>query len=459
MAVVIVAAWSLGRAPSLALLGAMLVAAAGLIVLRYRSLALPGLLLATAFIPFTLGTGTDSAINITMLGVAGLGAIWIVEMLLQRDVRLPKSESNWAWIALLASAVVSVIASAAQWNPFVLVKSNFFLVQMAQLSIYILSALAFLFTAHFARTRKDLRVLVGLIFVFGLLVALGRFVPGLRIVNSWLLLQSVNVRVCFTGFAMAMAIYDDTLGMRSRIALAAAAIVGGIVLPMTQAGGWASGWVPGLIAAVTVILLRLGSKSIRLAIAIIPLVPIAFFALFRRLLESESWSFNTRMIAWRGLFDLVGDQWLFGLGLAGYWHYWRAVIGSFSYFDPLTGYMHFTDDPKVNMHNNFLDIYGQMGVVGTLAFAWLLIALLLTAFRVYRAEPGGFGKAYAAAAFSVIVAMSAASMLGDWLFPFVYNIGLLGFRDSSVTWVLLGGLLVLDATRGSHLNGQRTTTG
>jgi hypothetical protein len=40
-----------------------------------------------------------------------------------------------------------------------------------------------------------------------------------------------------------------------------------------------------------------------------------------------------------------------------------------------------------------------------------------------------------------------AGLLGDWFLPFVYNIGFDGFRDSYLPWLLLGGVVVLNATR------------
>jgi hypothetical protein len=35
-------------------------------------------------------------------------------------------------------------------------------------------------------------------------------------------------------------------------------------------------------------------------------------------------------------------------------------------------------------------------------------------------------------------------MLGDWVLPFVYNIGMSGFRTGLVAWLFLGGLVVLE---------------
>lgn len=440
---VLVAAWVLGQSPSRLVVAALAIGTALAILLRFRSLALPGLLLAIAFVPITIGTGTESSVNVAMLGVAALGGLWIVDTLLEDEERTYRSGTGAAWIALIAAGAIGFVAGAAHWNPFVLVKSNFFMVQSAQLAIYVLSAVAFYSAAHFATSLRDLRSVTMIAIGIGFVIGFGSILPGLGLVGSRLLLFSVNIRVWSAALALAIALFDNRLDKRLRVALAIGPILA-IVVSATGGGSWLSGWLPPAVAVVTLILLRLGSASYRLAFVVSPLIPIAAIALIRRLIEAEAWSFDTRMIAWRGLFDLVGDRWLFGLGLASYGHYWRDVIGSFSYLDPATGYLHSTNDPKVNMHNNYLDVYGQMGVVGVLAFAWLLIALVLLAWRVFRAQDAGFGKAYAAAALSALVAMGFASMLGDWLFPFVYNIGLTGFRDSSVTFLLLGGLMSLD---------------
>jgi hypothetical protein len=39
--------------------------------------------------------------------------------------------------------------------------------------------------------------------------------------------------------------------------------------------------------------------------------------------------------------------------------------------------------------------------------------------------------------------MAVAGMLGDWILPFFYNLGLYGFRSSMLGWLFLGGLVSL----------------
>jgi hypothetical protein len=40
--------------------------------------------------------------------------------------------------------------------------------------------------------------------------------------------------------------------------------------------------------------------------------------------------------------------------------------------------------------------------------------------------------------------MLIAGMLGDWVLPFVYNVGLRGFRTSVLGWIFLGGIVVIE---------------
>ena len=37
-----------------------------------------------------------------------------------------------------------------------------------------------------------------------------------------------------------------------------------------------------------------------------------------------------------------------------------------------------------------------------------------------------------------------AAVLVDWVLPFVYNIGMTGFRSSILAWVFLGGLVSIE---------------
>ena len=59
---------------------------------------------------------------------------------------------------------------------------------------------------------------------------------------------------------------------------------------------------------------------------------------------------------------------------------------------------------------------------------------------------GDFQQAYAAGAFAGLIGVLLASAIVEWLLPFVYNVGLGGFRFSVLSWVFLGGLVALEQT-------------
>jgi hypothetical protein len=268
------------------------------------------------------------------------------------------------------------------------------------------------------------------------------------------------------GLASSFALFDERLRRSARVFLLCVAVA--IVwFPFTEGRDWASGWLPSLIALLSVIGLRLWQGSTRVTGITATAAGIALAAYALPVLSrGDEWSLNTRVEAWRGLFELLDGRWLVGLGLASYWHYWRGVFGMMQFLDPATGYLHFTYDPKVNMHNNAMDLLGQAGILGLAAAVWLFAAVTVMGFKTFQAEDRGFGRAYAGACLAGIVGMLSATMLADWVFPFVYNIGFNGFASAMAGWFLLGGLVVLDRTRavdpvqhdGDHYPAHDTST-
>jgi O-antigen ligase len=139
----------------------------------------------------------------------------------------------------------------------------------------------------------------------------------------------------------------------------------------------------------------------------------------------------TRLEAWRILGEIIAVNPVLGLGFANY-HWYTPLF-------PILGY-----GVKFNSHNNYVDIVAQTGFLGLAAFFWFAVSLGLVAWRLRRRAAPGFQRAYAYGAIGGLAGSLAACMLGDWLLPFVYNIGLGGFRSSVIGWLFLGGILALD---------------
>ena len=64
--------------------------------------------------------------------------------------------------------------------------------------------------------------------------------------------------------------------------------------------------------------------------------------------------------------------------------------------------------------------------------------------RLRTAVPEGFARAYVYGVLGGLVGMLTASMLVDWVLPFVYNVGLAGFRTSMWAWLFLGGRVSIE---------------
>ena len=58
--------------------------------------------------------------------------------------------------------------------------------------------------------------------------------------------------------------------------------------------------------------------------------------------------------------------------------------------------------------------------------------------------PNGFIRAYVYGVIGGIAGTILAGVLADWVLPFVYNIGMEGFRGSIISWIFLGGLVSIE---------------
>lgn len=141
---------------------------------------------------------------------------------------------------------------------------------------------------------------------------------------------------------------------------------------------------------------------------------------------------------------------LFGLGPVNYMWNWRNP--SFvSFSQPLTGSMYINpSDPSIfyapPAHNMFVDIYAQTGLIGFVLFVFVIFKILKTGLVLASKVEPGFMRAYVigvVAAFAGLVV--ASGVAADWLVPFVYNIGLNGFRSSVYAWLMAGTLIGLYA--------------
>ncbi|MBN1139087.1 MAG: hypothetical protein JXM73_21080 [Anaerolineae bacterium] len=435
------AAYWLGPRASTRYLLLLAAVPAGLFLLSRPQWGLVLLIPAGLVVPFAVGTGTQTEVPVTLLLLGALLAVWVVRMILDRDLRLASTPANLPLLALIVVAGFALVAGQAYWNPLVGTKSSFLFVQLAQWSVFILSGGAFWLMANLVRDVRWLRWMVYLFLALGVVYIATRLLPG-----SWgltsRLFASGSTGSLFWVWLVALT-GGQVLANRRLDRLQRLAFVGLLAATLGvawfQGRDWVSGWAPPLVALLVIVWLSSPRAGALVTAGLAAVTPLAYPHFYENVVlrAMQTGSF-LRLDAWRGIMQLVGNRWPLGLGLAAYWHYWRELIGTWAYTAT-----NVVRNPQVNSHSNYVDIYAQMGILGLAVFLWVAISLWRHGWQVRKIVPDGFERGYVYGCLGGLAGSLAAGFLGDWFTPFVYNIGLAGMRASVLGWLFLGGLVSL----------------
>jgi O-antigen ligase len=195
---------------------------------------------------------------------------------------------------------------------------------------------------------------------------------------------------------------------------------------------WVSGWLPPLVAIFIVVWLRSWKWGLSLTVVAGLGVLLNYSLLYAEVMtDTQQYSAYSRFATLEIMFDLFKTNPLFGLGPANY-HFYTP-------FYSLLGW-----HVQFNSHNNYVDILVQTGLVGMTFFVWLMIAIARTAWRLLHRTQDGFLRGYLAAALGGLAGMLFSGFLGDWFLPFLYNIGIQGFRAAVFAWLFLGGVIAIE---------------
>lgn len=424
------------------LLLALVVASAGaFVLLRFPIWGLVGLIFAALLFPFEFGTGTDVMLNATTLIIPGLLGIWFVRLFLSKNWQITRSRTYVPLLLFLFAALISLLIGWATWDPTVPRSGQFFLVQIAQWAIFAFSAGAFLLAANLPRDERWLKYLTFLFLIAAGVPAILQQVPALTPIIRQLTTVAF-IRAPFWSLLVAMALgqllFNKKLSLLWKVylllVLAATAVY--ILVEQQEA---ASNWIG--VGVVIVVMGWLRWPRLRwLALFIVLIMAFsgtAFTLLWDFAGGDEEWflSGGSRLALTQRVVEDTLRNPITGLGPAAYRAYGatRPLI-----YEHIVWYA-----PRISSHNNYIDLFAHVGLLGLSLFFWFVYEVERLGAKLKGHYQDGFAAGYVngvlAAGSSALVLMA----LADWILPYVYNIGFPGFQASVFVWLFLGGLVAL----------------
>ncbi len=389
----------------------------------------PPLGLVLAFVAgFVVPYSGPSGLNAAMILVALLLGFWLLEMVVRRQqIQLAPSRPVWPLLVFLAASAISLGVGQLPWYAFALHAPLG--AQLGGFAIVVLSAGTFMLMANQVRDLGWLKVVTWAFLAFSALAILLKTVlPDLGLVLTERLIQEIGavfyIWVVSLAFSQAWLNQDLHPGWRlALVGLVLITVYNELILRYANK----SGWIPILVCIAAIIAMR----SWRVGLVVLPISAVVLLIMKTAIVGSEDYSISTRFDAWLLLAQMIKVSPLLGLGFANY--YWYAPLF------PIRGYA-----VSFNSHNNYLDIIAQTGLVGLGCFLWFLWELGKLGWQLRERVPAGFAKAYVYGALGGLAGTIVVAMLGDWVLPFFYNVGLAGFRSSMLSWLFLGGLVSLE---------------
>jgi O-antigen ligase len=421
-----------------------------LVLLQQPGLGLVALAALSFTLPFTVGTGTEVALTPPVFLIPAVIGVWLLDGLRRGELRVPASRTVLPLLLFLAGGLLSLLAGRAYWDPLVPQPGNLLLVQLAQWGIFALSAAVYLVAGNLGTREGWLQAATFVFLALASVVVLEFYLPPLQHFLGWSSSQMANRSlfwVWLAALAAGQLLFNRRLPAWTRLWLLAL-LSGTTYVLWFQMNNWVSGWVPFTVAAVAVVWLWFWRRNRALAVVVAMVLLVLTMMLYPTLFQHAGGerefqvSWGGRLGLYRATLELVEDHPLLGLGPAAYRHYgltrWLAMgLGRALYLQP-----------RISSHNNYIDVYAQMGLVGLGLFVWFLVEVGLLGWRLRsrfgEGPDAGFAVGYVHGALGGLAGTLVAMLLADWFLPFVYNIGFPGFRTSVLAWMFLGGLAALE---------------
>lgn len=416
---VIISFW--GTATSLfvvlILLGGIVVTLA---LLRRLSLGFMLIFLGGMFVPLEGPSGLNAAVLMAAL----MFGLWILEMLvIKRQFILVRSIAIPPIMVFLAISIFSFGMGQIPW--FIFARQAPMDAQAGGFAIFVFSIGVMLSAAHLIKDIRWLKVIVWVFIGFGAFYVLGRalgFPFTDRLYHRGFAAGSMYW-TWLVALAFSQVIYNNKLKPGTKRLLVLIVLLT-FYVAIVQGYDWKSGWVPPLVS----LLALLGIRYRKFVVFLIPFALIGAVYVAFDLIASDDYSWGTRVDAWRIILEISRVSPLLGMGFSNY--YWYTPLF------PIRGWR-----VSFNSHSQYVDLIAQVGYLGLLCFLWIFFAVGRLSWDLSRKVKDGFARGYAYGVLAGIAGTLVAAFLVDWVLPFVYNIGLSGFRASILPWIFMGGLI------------------
>ena len=406
----------------------------GYLLVRYPPLGFLLIIVISTVVKFDL-----PPIGLIATLILLLTGLWVVDMVVrQREISLVKSPTMAPLVMFTAVVILSFIVGQLPWFSIAQVPIDN---QVGGIAIFILSFAAFILEAHQVR---DIRWIKWMVFLFlglaGPAVFIGmRFLPGWRQLNQLLLHPKTTGGSLFwlwlASMTFSQVLFNKKLDVKWR-GLLLAVLVGYLYLALGRNRAWTSGWAPTFVALFVILWVARPKWAMPMTMVGVAGLIVLFQPIYNAVFIGDNeYSAVTRLEAWRIVGQIVKVNPILGLGPGNYYNYTLLY--------PILGWY-----VEFNSHNNYVDIVAQTGILGLICFIWFVAVTWKLGWRLRNQVPkDGFTQAFVYGALGGLAGSVAAGMLGDWVLPFVYNIGIFGFRSSIYAWLFLGGLVAIDQIR------------
>lgn len=406
------------------------------LVLYRLELGVLAIVLSSFFLRFTFSTGSATSVPVSLLVSSLVVGVWFISMLLRRRVQFDQGIYVLPTILFIAISLFSVPYSWLILRPDLFGHGGagrsglgFSFVQVGGVTLMVLLPAVMLLTANVLKSERWFKALFWIVVI----VAVPELLMRLEVFNASIAGISLRTGASYALWVVALAAGQGLFNTEMPRWLRAALLgIAGIWLYFGAEVGatWFSGWMPAALALMFLAFMR----SRPLFFMLLVLVAIMFSVradhyigfIWNDAVNMDSNRFEIWQVIILDL-TLTKTNFLFGAGPAGYLPFYERYYPGHAWVS----------------HNNYVDIFAEVGLVGFTVFMWMLVSIFLTGWRQRNAMPTPFLKAFNLSVLGGFLGTCFGMGLGDWHIPFVYNIGIPGFDFAVYGWLLIGAMLAL----------------